>query len=278
MDIRTQEEEMSWGTSADVLRDNVRAWFEELFVALFKQLETKMSAVARSLVKDHDLARDMVGEALCRAFAHVRQFDNDKLFDWCCGLIGRDGEYGTAWLLTITRNVCWDYLRKKREESLELLEYEIMVDSSSNPELQVLDDEERREKTFIAMVALMRLSQADRQILAYSLSYRTMEKIASLMGVSRNTAYQKVSRVRKRFQKHYHDFRREYRFVEVFEGFKGLLLDCVAFDQDEISFLFKPEEEVKNGHISFIDHNDPPTRIRLRKTTFFTWKPSDWTP
>ena len=64
--------------------------------------------LARHLVRDADDAEDAVQEAFVRALRYFGSFRGDS---------------GRAWLLSITRNACWNVLEKRRE-SLAATEFD----------------------------------------------------------------------------------------------------------------------------------------------------------
>jgi RNA polymerase sigma factor (sigma-70 family) len=119
--------------------------------------------LARWLMQNEHDARDMVQEAYLRAF---------KFFS------GVRGETSRAWMLRIVRNVCYDYLKKRKVYSSDEELQNIPGDSSPEDELQV--------KSEIAAVrsALASLPEDFRTVLVLremeELSYREISEITQV--------------------------------------------------------------------------------------------------
>jgi RNA polymerase sigma-70 factor (ECF subfamily) len=120
--------------------------------------------LARWLVHNDEDARDMVQEAYLRAF---------KFFG------GMRSDTGKPWLLRILRNVCYDHLKKRQNQSPDCIQKE-ETDASSQPE------EALQSKLDIAAVrsALANLPEEFRTVLVLremeELSYREISEITQV--------------------------------------------------------------------------------------------------
>jgi RNA polymerase sigma factor (sigma-70 family) len=140
--------------------------------------------LARWLVRNDADAEDLVQEAYLKAF---RAFDTFH------------GEDGRAWLLSIVRNTCFTWLRKKGEQpSIEFDEQtHTVADPSSNAEAGLLLQAdlgslqgclEALPSEFREVIVLRELEE---------LSYK---EIAAIAGVPVGTVMSRLARGRKRLQ------------------------------------------------------------------------------
>ncbi|MEY8021201.1 RNA polymerase sigma factor [Muriicola sp. SD30] len=95
------------------LVDRCRANDRKAQRALYKQYCEGMFCVAMRFVNRQDEAEDLVQEAFIKAFKKIEQFRGDVTFG--------------AWLKRIVINKCLDFLKKKKERSVSIDEYEMQI-------------------------------------------------------------------------------------------------------------------------------------------------------
>ena len=139
--------------------------------------------LARWLTRNEHDAEDVVQDAYVRA---LRFFE------------GFRGDDARAWLLTIVRNVCYDFLRRQRSQELtDPLDEEILLDEEPTPEARLL----RRANQAMVRRALERLPLAWREVIVLreleGLSYK---EIADVAGIKIGTVMSRLTRSRARLQ------------------------------------------------------------------------------
>jgi len=141
--------------------------------------------LARWLTRNEHDAEDVVQDAFVRA---LRFFD------------GFRGDDARAWLLTIVRNVCYDFLRRHRSQELtDVFDEGIhtVVDEQPTPEALLL----RRADQAMVRRALEALPLAWREVIVLreleGLSYK---EIADVAGIKIGTVMSRLARSRARLQ------------------------------------------------------------------------------
>lgn len=103
------------------------------FHEAFDPLLTRATRLARQLLGDRDLAREVAAEAMTRLFEHWE-------------LLGHDSEHRTAWTLRVTRNLAIDVLRRRsREAALSEADGAVVVDTGSELLLRIAVAEALRQ-------------------------------------------------------------------------------------------------------------------------------------
>jgi RNA polymerase sigma-70 factor (ECF subfamily) len=139
--------------------------------------------LARWLTRDDDDAQDVVQEACLRA---MRYFD---------GFHGGDSR---AWLLTIVRHTCYDWLRKNRSRELVSFDEELHdTESESGPEEALLENIDRQS----LRKALEALPVEFREVIILrELEEMSYKEIARIAGVPLGTVMSRLARARKHLQ------------------------------------------------------------------------------
>jgi RNA polymerase sigma factor (sigma-70 family) len=141
--------------------------------------------LARWLTGRPQDAEDVVQDAYVRALTFFSGFR---------------GEDGRAWLLAITRNVCYDWLRQRRRHA-EMLgpadELDFAADTGPDPEAEQLRQADRQMVTD----GISSLPVEYREVLVLreleDLSYK---QIASVTGMPMGTVMSRLARARKRLE------------------------------------------------------------------------------
>ena len=137
--------------------------------------------LARWLMRDADVAEDVVQEASLRAFRYFRTF------------VGGDGR---AWFLRIVRHTCYGWRRDRYRSSTDPFDDELHSSTrpQSNPETLLLQID---DATLIAR-ALSRLPAHYHQVLVLreleGLSYR---ELSDVIGIPLGTVMSRLSRARE---------------------------------------------------------------------------------
>jgi RNA polymerase sigma-70 factor (ECF subfamily) len=185
--------------------------------------------LARWLMRDADVAEDVVQEASLRAFRHFRTF------------VGGDGR---AWFLRIVRNTCYGWRRDPYQRPTDPFDEEQHSSArpQSDPETLLLQNDDAR----LIREALGRLPDHFHQILVLreleGLSYR---ELADVIGIPVGTVMSRLSRAREALRRGLDperqpstssrllpitEWRRAFRFVPHSAGAQGAAVSGVTGD------------------------------------------------
>jgi RNA polymerase sigma-70 factor (ECF subfamily) len=122
----------------------------------------------------HD-AEDIAQQALLKGFTDIEQL--------------RDSEHFGAWIGRIARNLCIDFLRKRRREQ--------------DAHVKRAEDAESRSREYPGLQdALAKLPRRYRlALMLYYFDGRSTENIAETLEISRAAVYARMSRARKRLRR-----------------------------------------------------------------------------
>jgi RNA polymerase sigma-70 factor (ECF subfamily) len=154
------------------------------FEELVKRHQQRVYAVARRIVRRHDVADDVAQETFLRAYRALDSFDLERPFG--------------PWIARIAANLAVNYVRSKQAQEQALPE--TLLDTAApdtNPLGAVLD----REAATLLQQALEALPVEQRAVFvlrtAEDLSYRD---IAEALGISLGTVMSRLSRARERLR------------------------------------------------------------------------------
>lgn len=102
-------------------------YFGEL-VARYKKL---IFSVVYNIIKDREDVEDIAQEVFVRIYKSLGSYNPEFKF--------------STWSVRITRNLCLDFLRKKRVSSISLDEYEGFAKETETPERRYIDNESKEE-------------------------------------------------------------------------------------------------------------------------------------
>lgn len=173
-----------------------KAGDEPAFEALVKRYQRRAYQLAIGMVKDGDLAMDVVQEAFVKVYKYLPDFKGDASF--------------YTWLYRITANLSIDARRREQArggEKVELtdrlgedevVEELLTTQAEANPAQRALDGELSDELE----AALRRLPEKHREILVLreveGLSY---EELAATLGIKKGTVMSRLFHARAKMQK-----------------------------------------------------------------------------
>lgn len=149
-----------------------------LGAAFVRRFQGRVYGLARSLVGDTGLAEDVAQEAFLRAWRHAPVFDP------------RRGQVAT-WLLTITRNLAIDAVRRRRAVPVDpgvLIELDLRAGAACPEEVAVGADAASRLRS-----AIRRLPVEQRRAVVLAAFYaRTAQEISAAEGIPLGTAKTRI--------------------------------------------------------------------------------------
>ena len=144
------------------------------FASLVGASVAQLEAVARLILRDHELARDAVQEAYIRAWRSLPGLQEPERFD--------------AWLHRLTVNACLDAVRRRRHRAIEVDIEPLDMRAAGDPINQVAH-RDQLERGFV------RLSVDQRAVLV--LHYyvgMSMPDLAETLGIPLGTAQSRLGR------------------------------------------------------------------------------------
>lgn len=136
--------------------------------------------IALFTLNDEVLAEDATQEAFIRIYRHLEKFKGDSKL--------------STWIYRVVKNVCYDYLKKRRHNPMDEMEERHLVDNDGlGPEEAVLSDWRHRA----VRDAVERLPGGQR--LAVTLYYfqdKSYEEVAAIMGQPLNTVKSHLHRAK----------------------------------------------------------------------------------
>jgi len=152
----------------------------EQFAELVRRYQAGLYRYAVSMVRDHDVAADMVQDAFVRAYTKLS----------AC----RDRANFRIWLFRTLRNRCFDHLRNPRRTSVPLEDAGPIVDAAEGPGDRV----ERSRLRLDIWQALERLPEAQREaFLMHYVDGVPYEAMADLLEASVSALKMRVLRARE---------------------------------------------------------------------------------
>lgn len=152
---------------------------EQSFVALYEQHFRGIHDFVARVVRDPDVAADVVQRTFANAWARWRR--------------GVEVENAKAWLYAIARNAAIDELRRRRREIPAQAPPEIAADRLSDPHAAVED----AELAELVWSAAETLSPADYSLLHLHVREDlSTDELAESLGLSRGAVYTRLSRMR----------------------------------------------------------------------------------
>jgi RNA polymerase sigma-70 factor (ECF subfamily) len=150
------------------LVERARQGDRDAFTVLLDAALTRLDGAARLIVRDPDLARDAVQDALVRAWRDLPALRDPERFD--------------AWLHRLTVNACLDLLRRRRRRPIEVDIAPIDVPAPRDPTGDLADMLELDE-------ALARLLPGHRAVVVmHYILGMSLPEVAASLGIAHGTA------------------------------------------------------------------------------------------
>lgn len=160
---------------------------------IFKQVnpfKDKLYRYALNILKSDVDAEDVIQEVLIKVWQRRDQFD----------LIDNK----EAWCMTVTRNLCIDKIRAKKQSSQDVSEYHFIADHSATPDIQTED----RENLKIVMDVLNSLPENQKEIIHLrDIEGYTYKEISDLIGISEDQVKVNLFRARQKLKEKLKNFK-----------------------------------------------------------------------
>jgi RNA polymerase sigma-70 factor (ECF subfamily) len=160
---------------------------------LFKQIEVfknKLFRYALNMLKNELDAEDVIQELLVRIWQRKEQFDQI--------------ENKEAWCMTVTRNLCIDKIRSRKQSSQDVSDYHFIADHGATPDIVTED----RENLKIVMDVLNSLPENQKEIIHLrDVEGYTYKEISELTGLSEDQVKVNLFRARQRLKEKLKNFK-----------------------------------------------------------------------
>ncbi len=165
-----------------------KAGDQKAFTSLMQKHYPALCRHVTFIVKDNDIAEDIVQDGLIKAFYKLKTYKTDQKF--------------SAWLYKIVHNQSLDYLRKKRDISLEILPE--LPDENQDTDFELDDRIDRSEQIRRLRKAMAKLPIREQAII--NLFYwedMKYEDIAVVMSVPVGTVKTWLFRAKRSLKEFY---------------------------------------------------------------------------
>ena len=145
------------------------------YAGLVKAYSRRVFAICLGMLGNNHDAEDIAQQVLLKGFTDINQLRDDEQFG--------------AWISRIARNLCIDFIRRRKLEANGLVEQAATSrsDSKEYPGLEA---------------ALAKLSEDYRlALMLYYFDGRSAESVAETLGISKAVVYTRLSRARKQLRK-----------------------------------------------------------------------------
>ena len=157
----------------------------EEFRYFIKQYKDLAFSVALSVVKDENLAADMVQEAFIKAYQNLKSFKGESKF--------------STWLYRIVVNEC---IKEKRKNKGSFVDIELVEDLEQEEPLELFGLQKEEQQGFYVNEALMRVSANESLVLRlYYLGENSINDICEITGWSESNVKVLMHRGRKNMEK-----------------------------------------------------------------------------
>jgi RNA polymerase sigma-70 factor (ECF subfamily) len=151
---------------------------EEVLPLLIERHLSSVYSLARSLTNAHEEAEDIAQETFVKIWKNLGRYKKGNVF--------------RSWLLTITRNTAYDYLRKKKNIAFSRFENEdgqnTFIDTLQSTEPEALEQLVAHDDAHMLRQVLETLSPAYREVLTLRYGEElTFDEIGKILDKSLNT-------------------------------------------------------------------------------------------
>lgn len=168
------------------LIEKAKEGHEQSFNQLYKLYNKEIYYVVYNIVKDNDVANDLVSEIFIKVYQNISMYREDISF--------------RMWLKTIANNYTIDYLRKKkRDNTVSLDDYSMSVENSTEetPMTKMIDDENIK----IMYHSINQLKEPYRSIINMRLEGKKYTDIADELDINLGTLKAYIAFAKKKLKK-----------------------------------------------------------------------------
>ena len=159
------------------------------FDALVEQYQTQVVNMAYGLLSDREDAMDAAQEVFLKIYRYIGTFRGE------CAL--------STWIFRITRNVCTDFLRKRRPDNIS-----IDMDEDEKPKVELRDTKdtpeaavEKTELQKMVRDAISQLDEGHRVVLTlFDIEGMRYEEIAEILECPVGTVKSRLARAREKLK------------------------------------------------------------------------------
>jgi RNA polymerase sigma-70 factor (ECF subfamily) len=158
-----------------------------LFQLLVSRYQESLFRIAYSMVRDSDVAADLVQDAFIRAYVNLARCRRRERF--------------RVWLITLLRNRVLDHLKEKRRKDASLSDDDVLRRAEARP-LRGVESDERYALRALMEDALERLSEPLRE--AFVLRHveeLSIAEVAELLGTGESAIKMRLQRAREQLQR-----------------------------------------------------------------------------
>jgi len=158
-----------------------------LYQVLVARYQESLFRIAYSMVRDSDIAADMVQDAFVRAYVNLARCRNRERF--------------RVWLITLLRNRVLDHLKEKRRRDASLSDDDVLRRAEAYP-VRAAESDERYALRTLMEDALTRLSEPLRE--AFVLRHveeLPVAEVAQMLGTGVSAIKMRLQRAREQMQK-----------------------------------------------------------------------------
>jgi len=172
----------------------------EAFEKLVEGYQKKVFNIALRLIGSHDDASEAAQEVFVKVFKSINKFKGEAAF--------------STWIYSITRNVCMDELRKKKNKNVVSLDEEIKL-PDGDVKREVEDDKptpevitEKNELRAVVRKAILSLSEDHKtMIVLRDLQGMSYEEISKVFKCPEGTVKSRINRARQALKEKLKDYR-----------------------------------------------------------------------
>jgi RNA polymerase sigma-70 factor (ECF subfamily) len=157
---------------------------QELYREVVRRYSAPLSRYIRTILRDHDLAKDALQETFVRAFVNLRGFDRERKF--------------SSWIYRIARNEALDRLKGDRREVSLDGEGSVLSDTLPDdaPRPDEVADEALTTDAVRACVAKLPLMYRE-PVSLYHLEGRSYEEVADVLRLPMGTVATRIARAKR---------------------------------------------------------------------------------
>lgn len=169
---------------------SAQAGYRPAFDDLFARYYTRINLYLLRRTGDPELAADLTQQTFLDAFHHFDRWTGDRPF--------------AAWLYRIARNNLLHEQRRQHHRPAISLDQLVATPKAESVTVRHADDTACHERTIIQYILTEISPKLRRALLLNSLNGFDSQEVAVILGISPETARQRISRAKKVFRSRYH--------------------------------------------------------------------------